>query len=572
MLAELRVRSFAIINELQARFGPGMTALTGETGAGKSILVDALHLVLGGRADPAVVRTGCDEAEVEALFHPRDAEAMDARLEALGLPAGRGELVVRRLVQREGKSRAWVNGALATARQLADATAGLLDISGQHEHVSLLDPEGHLGLLDAHAGLSGALAEYRAAFERLSQLSTEKAALQTSEAERARRLDYLKFCVEEIDRVAPREGEEESLQAERRVLAAAAKLREAAEAAEARLYSAEGAAVESAGAALRRVEEALAVDATLAPAAEMLRNAVAEMEEAARLLSRYAERLGGDGAARLEEIEERLEALHKLARKHGSVAEAVRLRAAMGDELRGLETHDERLAELEKELQRAAAEAAGLARKLGERRREAARAFARAVVERLSDLGMAATRFEARLSALAEGVDAGGLRLGPRGAERCDFLLSPNRGEELKELSRIASGGELSRVMLAVKGVLAERDPVETYVFDEVDAGIGGGTAEAVGRALQGVARAGRQVLVVTHLPQIAALADAHFTVDKVVVKGRTLSRLQQLAAEEERRHEIARMLSGELTSAALDHAREMLSRAEAPARKRARG
>jgi DNA repair protein RecN (Recombination protein N) len=457
---------------------------------------------------------------------------------------------------------------MATARQLSDATAGLLDISGQHEHVSLLDAEGHLGLLDAHAGLSADVAAYRAAFDRLSELAREKAALQTSEAERARRVDYLKFCLEELDRVAPGEGEEEALQNERRVLAASEKLREAAQTAEAGLYSGEGAAVEAAGAALRRVEEALAVDASLAPAAELLRTAVAEMEESARLLARYAEKIGGeDGKARLEEIEERIELLRKLARKHGSVAEAVRRRAEMAAELGGLESHDERLSSLDKELAGSQTKAAVLARDLGARRREAGRRFARAVIERLADLGMAGTRFEARLSALAEGVAADGLFLGPRGAERCDFLLSPNRGEELKELSRIASGGELSRVMLAVKGVMAERDPVETYIFDEVDAGIGGATADAVGRALHAVARTGRQVLVVTHLPQIAALAGAHFTVDKAVVKGRTVSRLQQLAADDARRHEIARMLSGKATGAALDHAAEMLARAAAPAR-----
>jgi len=552
MLELLRVRAFAIIEELEVHFEPGFNVLTGETGAGKSILVDALHLVLGGRAQADSVRTGAEEAEVQALFRPRDPTTCDARLETLGLPAAGSELVVRRTVQREGRSRAWVNGALATAAQLQAATRGLLDISGQHEHVGLLDAALHLDLLDAHAQLGELRAKFLQAFAALAEAERLRAQLDSDESQRAQRADWLKFQLDELEKTAPEPGEDEQLAQERRVLAAAEKLRAGAEEAEAVLAEAQPAK------AAKRLEEMATIDPALTALAQAVRGAAAELDEAARELSRYAARAGGD-PQRLEELDERIEVLRRIARKHGgTLATALQRRDQMRAELASLENHDEELARRQAEVQRLAAVARALAEKISEKRRSAAGAFSKAVAQELSALGMARSEISVRFEAAGEGAIAG---IGPRGLETAELLLSPNPGEELRPLSRIASGGELSRVLLAVKRVLAESDPVDAYLFDEVDAGIGGATADAVGRALAAVARR-RQIICITHLPQIAVFAGKHLTVEKEVVKGRTYSRVAAVDGDE-RVHELARLLSGKPTGVALEHARELLAAAQ---------
>ena len=569
MLELLRVRAFAIIDELEAHFAPGFNVLTGETGAGKSILVDALHLVLGGRAQAEVVRTGADEAEVQALFQPRDPAATDARLSALGLPAAGAEMVVRRTVQREGRSRAWVNGALATAAQLAQATRGLLDISGQHEHVGLLDAQTHLALLDGHAGVS--CGEYEAAFLALAEAERERARLDSDESARAERASFLRYQLDELEKADPRAGEDEALAQERRVLAAAEKLRGGAEEAEALLRSGDEAAVVAASRACKRLDELAGIDPSLAPVAAAVRGAAAELDEAGRTLARYAGRAGGD-PHRLEAIDERLELLRRLARKHGgSLAAALQRRETMNAELQSLEHHDESLAAAQARVRDLGERALQLGRTLSEKRRAAAAGFSRAVAAELSALGMALTEISVRFGPAGEGgIPVGGEVLGPRGLESAELLLSPNPGEELRPLARIASGGELSRVLLAVKRVLADADDVDTYLFDEVDAGIGGATADAVGRALAAVGK-GRQVICITHLPQIAVFAERHQVAEKEVRRGRTHSRVAAVEGEA-RVQELARLLSGQPTQVALQHARELLARARtrraAPARR----
>jgi DNA repair protein RecN (Recombination protein N) len=569
MLELLRVRAFAIIDELEAHFAPGFNVLTGETGAGKSILVDALHLVLGGRAQAEAVRTGADEAEVQALFRPRDPAATDARLSSLGLPAAGAELVVRRTVQREGRSRAWVNGALATAAQLAQATHGLLDISGQHEHVGLLDAQTHLSMLDGYAGLSRG--EYEAAFAALADAERERARLDSDESARAERASFLRYQLDELEKAEAKPGEDEALAQERRVLAAAEKLRGGAEEAEALLRSGDEAAVVAASRACKRLDELAGIDPALAAVAAAVRGAAAELDEAARTLSRYAGRAGGD-PQRLEAIDERLELLRRLSRKHGgSLAAALQRRETMKTELQSLEHHDEALAAAETRVRELSGKALRLGRALSERRRSAAAGFSRAVAAELASLGMARTEISVRFGPPGEGgIPAEGEMLGPRGLESAELLLSPNPGEELRPLARIASGGELSRVLLAVKRVLADADDVDTYLFDEVDAGIGGATADAVGRALSAVAR-GRQVICITHLPQIAVFAERHQVAEKEIRRGRTHSRVAAVEGEA-RVEELARLLSGQATPVALEHARELLEKARtrrpAPARK----
>ena len=557
MLELLRVRAFAIIDELEVHFASGFNVLTGETGAGKSILVDALHLVLGGRTQADSVRTGAEEAEVQALFRPRDPAECDARLSALGLPAAGGELVVRRTVQREGRSRAFVNGALATAAQLQQATRGLLDISGQHEHVGLLDAVLHLDLLDAHAALGALRAEYAAAFAALSEAERARAQLDSDESQRAQRADWLKFQLDELVKADPRPGEDEQLAQERRVLSAAEKLRAGAEETEGLLADA------GAARAAKKLEEMAAIDPALGKLAQAVRGAAAELDEAVRELSKYGSRSEGD-PQRLEELDERIELLRKIARKHGgTLALALSKQEEMSRELALLANHDEELSRRAEEVQRLSAAARTLAEKLSAKRRAAAAGFSKAVAGELAALGMK-SELDVRFTPVADGAISG---LGPRGLETAELLLSPNPGEELRPLARIASGGELSRVLLAVKRVLAESDPVDAYLFDEVDAGIGGATADAVGRALSAVARR-RQVICITHLPQIAVFAGKHLTVAKEILKGRTHSRVSPVDGDD-RIRELARLLSGKTTEVALEHARELLAAAQEPKRAR---
>jgi len=568
MLSALRIQNFAIIDELEVRFGPGFNALTGETGAGKSILVEALHLVLGGRARTEVIRTGEDEAAVEALFEGMD---LSDRLASLGLPTGGGELLIRRVVQRSGRGRAYVNGAIATVGILEQVCKGLVDISGQHEHVSLLDPELHLSLLDGWAGLHGELGRYREAYERFAAKLKERASLAMDDAERARRVDYLSFQIQEIERLDPQPGEDEQLAAQKRRLASAGKLRGAAEQAERILYSGESAAADLVGAALGQLGEAATLDPSLAPTVASLKTAQVELQEASRALANYARGIEAD-PARLAEVDERLEALKRLCRKHGGdLAASIGRLASMKAELSSVERHAERLGELEHECAERGREALALAQELSQKRQAAAGEFAQAVEAELGRLAMGKTVFRVSVQPVAPGEGSQaqfeGSALTAHGLDACELLISPNPGEDPKPLSRIASGGELSRVMLAVKRALAKSDPVPTYIFDEVDSGIGGAVAEVVGRLLKEVSRE-RQVLCITHLPQIAACADRHFTVEKRLRDGRTVSRVEALGSVA-RTREIARMLAGvEITPAAVRNAEEML---ESSARKRRR-
>ncbi|HET9555200.1 MAG TPA: DNA repair protein RecN [Anaeromyxobacteraceae bacterium] len=591
MLTTLRISGFAIVDAVEVRFGPGLNVLTGETGAGKSILVNALHLVLGGRMSADVLRDGAEEAVVEALFELPGDHPVFARLAAAGVappaPGEGAELLVRRVAARGGRGRAYVNGALVTASVLADALRGVVDISGQHEHVSLLDEASHLALLDAFAGADGApagegsapaarepplLARYRAAFARLAALSRERDGLVADGAERGRRADYLAFQLKELDALDPRPGEDEALEAERRVLASAEKLRDAARAAEGLSYGEDGSASEQVGLAVRALAEAAALDGRLGGPLQLLRSAAIELEEAGRELGRYGDAVGGD-PDRLGVVEDRLEALRALARKHGgSLAAAVARRGEMAAELASLSGGGERLLALGPEIDAAGAEAAALAGMLTRARKRAARAFAEAVQQELAGLAMARCQLEVAFAPPEGGLAAGGALLGPDGAEQARFLLAPNPGEAPRPLARIASGGELSRILLAVKRTLARRDPVQTYVFDEVDSGIGGAVAEAMGRVLAEVSR-GRQVVCITHLPQIAAFADRHHRVAKRVAAGRTTSEVTPLEEAAARRQEVARMMAGAtVTPAALEHAGALIEAARLPPAQGRRG
>jgi DNA repair protein RecN (Recombination protein N) len=576
MLTTLRIAGLAVVDEVEVRLGPGLNVLTGETGAGKSLLVSALHLVLGGRAGPDVVREGVEEAVVEAILELPDEHPALARLAAAGVPppergeTGAAEVLVRRVVSRTGRSRAFANGALCTLATLASALRGVVDLTGQHEHVSLLDPGTHLDLIDAFAGTSGrgGLRErYREAFEAFSALAREERALAEDEDERARRVDYLAFQLRELEDADARPGEDVALEAERKVLASAARLADAARGAEGLVYGGEGSAAERVGQALRALSEAVALDPRLEGTLALLRSAAAEVEEAGRELDRYAQGLGGD-PDRLQAVDDRLAALRALARKHGgSLEAALARREEMRAELARLSGSGERRGQAQREAAERGAEAARIAEELSRERRRAAQAFSRAVMEELPSLAMARCRVEVSLAAVDSGPEVQGRRLGPAGAEGAEVLIAANPGEAARPLARVASGGELSRVLLAVKRALSRADPVSTYVFDEVDSGIGGAVAEAVGRALRDVARE-RQVICVTHLPQVAAFGDRHCRVEKRVAGGRSSAAVVPLATEEERCAEVARMLAGQtVTASAREHAAELLAGAREPRR-----
>jgi DNA repair protein RecN (Recombination protein N) len=581
MLTALRISGFAIVDRVEVEFGPGLNVVTGETGAGKSILMDALHLVLGGRMGSDVLRDGADEVVVEALFELPPGHAVLERVAASGLPApaGSGELLVRRTSSRSGRGRAFINGALCTVGMLETCLRGLLDVTAQHEHVSLLDESTHLPLLDAFAGAAGdggPGAPYREAWARLEQVRREKEALVAACEGRARRAEELRFAVQEIEAVRPARGELEQLERERRVLAGAEKLRGAARTCEALVYGEDGSAAERIGRALRAMADAAAVDPRLEPVVGSLRAASAEVDDAGRALVRYAEAIDSD-PERLAQVEERLGLLRALARRHGGTLDAVLERlAAMRQELATVEGAGERLDQLEAAAREAAAAAIARAAELTEARRKAATAIGREVRRELDALAMGRCTLEVAFAAPDHGVVHGGVTLGPSGAESARLLLSVNPGEPPRPLARIASGGELSRIVLALKRALARIDPVETYVLDEVDAGIGGGVAEAVGRLLARVARE-RQVICVTHLPQVAAFAEHHLRVEKRVRGGRTSASVSTLASPDERRVEVARMLAGmTVTDSALQHARALIdgarSRAAAPGPGREQG
>lgn len=595
MLTTLRISGFAIVDAIEVRFGPGLNVLTGETGAGKSILVNALHLVLGGRMSADVLRDGADEAVVEALFELPAGHPVFARLEAAGLvPAGGApsaearELLVRRVAARGGRGRAFVNGALCTLSMLEDALKGTVDISGQHEHVSLLDPATHTTLLDAYAlrqaqggreprplpPEEAPVDRYHLAYGALAALVREREALAADEGERARRADYVAFQLVELDRADPKPGEIEALEDERRVLASAEKLREAARAAEALAYGEEGSASERVAQAARALAEAALLDRRLEPTLALLRSAAVELEEAGRELGRYADAAGGD-PERLQGVEERLDVLRALARKHGgSLEQALARRAEMQAELARLRGGGERLAAIDGEIAARGREAMKLAKQIGRIRAEAARGFAASVRRELEELAMGRCRIEVALLPPDAGVPVDGTVLGPTGAERAEVLIAPNPGEPPRPLAKIASGGELSRILLAVKRTLSRSDPVATYVFDEVDAGIGGAVAEAMGRVLSEVSR-GRQVICVTHLPQVAAFADRHHRVEKRIHGGRTHAGVAPLESDDDRRREVARMIAGAtITDSALEHAGALIraARAQPPDERGERG
>jgi len=557
MLRTLTVRDFAIIEELELVLEPGLNVITGETGAGKSILLQALDVALGGRPDADLVRTGAEEAVVEALFTDLPAAARE-RLAGAGLPVDevRAEIVVRRVIARGGRTRAYVNGSLGTLALLRELAPHLLQVYGQDEHQALRRVESHRELLDAAGGLGRTLDEMRARWSRVVA-ARDAVARARAEGEAAmERAETLRAQSAELVRANLIPGEEEGLAAERGRLVHAERLAAIATGAEETIYSGEGAIVESLGRVLASVREAVRLDGSLDPTRALIESALAELEEAGSTLGRYARDLTPD-AARLEAVEERLAQLARLRRKYAAtIAELIRRRDDVGAELTTLDGGNEAVLELEAAVETARRAAAEWAGRLSVERRRVARDLTRSLLRELNALELDGARFDVRF------VETEERALGPDGWDEVEFFLSTNPGEEPRSLARVASGGELSRIMLALKTLAASEDRGASLIFDEVDAGIGGAVAEVVGKKLRQLGRA-RQVLCITHLPLIAAFAEHHVVVTKRVADGRTYSSARPLTTTE-RVAELARMMGGEnLTREVREHAEQLLRRAQ---------
>jgi DNA repair protein RecN (Recombination protein N) len=535
MLRFLSIRRLAVIDAVEVEFGPGLNVLTGETGAGKSILVEAVGLLLGGRASGDLVRTGEESATIEAIFE-----------------TGGAELLVRREVTAQGRSRAFVNGELATAGALKDLAARVIELHGQHEHHTLLDPSSHLAALDAFGALGGLSGAVGTAFEAVRTLAEALVRVRRAAADRDARLELLAFQVAELDRARVKAGEDEQLTETRRVLASAERVERLCTESYGDLYEKDGAVLASLGGVWRRVAELATLDREFQPYLDARDAIKPQLEDLALFLRRYADGIEAS-PARLQEIEERLALIERLKRKYGpTLPEVIAHHGRLRQELDELDRSGDRQVELERDHGAARARYLDLAGRLSDARRRVAPDFARELEALLGELAMERTQFQPRFNPdpLPESAWTGS------GVDAVEFYVSPNPGEDPRALARIVSGGELSRIMLAIKTLTAtsrhgwsdadDRPPGEAapgLVFDEVDAGIGGRAADVVGRKLRALGSA-FQVLCITHLPQIAAYADRHFLIEKRVEGGRTLTRVARLD-EVGRVDELARMLGG---------------------------
>jgi DNA repair protein RecN (Recombination protein N) len=566
MLRELTIRNLAVLEEAKVAFSAGLNVLTGETGAGKSIVIDALLLVRGARVQADLIRTGAETASVEAVFEVPPTGPVAAILDEAGHAPADGQLVIKRELSRSGRHRVFVNDSAATVGLLERLGDVLVEIHGQHEHQRLMEPARQLDLLDRFAGCEEARLRLGEGWRQWDTARSELARIRDEAREGARKEELYRWELSEIDAVQLRDGEEDELRGERRRLQNAERiyaglqevmdlLQEDAQAAGARL-----------GRATSLLRDLSRFDPDVGAPIEALEGAQAYVEDAVARARALRDRAVLD-PDRLRLVDERLDAISGIKRKYGETAAAVSAyREEIARALDRIERHDAIVEETQAEVARASEAASRQGRELSETRAEAAPRLERLIQRELRTLGMDHARFRVTLrreTAGAEDLASGpdGWRLGPRGAESAEFLLSANPGEELKPLAKVVSGGELSRTMLAIKTILAASEDVPSMVFDEVDAGIGGRVADAVGHKLRQTA-AGRQVLCVTHLAPIAAYAEHHLLVDKRVAKGATKTTVTALVASGQV-EEIARMLGGErITDASRRHARELLKAA----------
>ncbi len=556
MLLELNIENIALIESLRIEFGQGLNVLTGETGSGKSIVVDCVNLVLGGRAERDLVRTGAEKGRVQALFDVSGCAPARALAEELGADCEDGLLAVSRELSRGGRNVCRVSGAIVPLSALRRLTGMLMDIHGQHEHQSLLNPARHIDFLDAFgdAGHAARMEQVRKLHAERTQQASALKKLLSDAAEKARLIDMLTFQTGEIAEAKLKPGEEERLTAKLRVLENAEKIHEGVDRAYALTYRG-GSRAASAQELLQRAAEAMEGIAGIDPRYEALSGRLRELyysvQDVGYELQDILDHLTFD-PAKIDKISERLDQIDRLERKYGpSLEDVIAFGERAGARLEELRASDERVEERRAALKRVDAELKTACEALTQSRRTLADGLSRAVMEQLGDLGMAKTRFEIRIEPEA--------KPGAMGADRVEFLISPNPGEPLKPMSAIASGGELSRIMLALKAISMDAGGVDSMVFDEIDTGVSGRMAQVVGEKMCRIARS-HQVLCVTHLPQIAALGDVHFVVEKRTDGERTQTSVHRLN-DEGRVRELSRLVGGaEDSESSLSHARHMLS------------
>jgi DNA repair protein RecN (Recombination protein N) len=567
VLRELRVKNLAVIESLAVPFGPGLNVLTGETGAGKSIIIDALTLLLGERAQPAeTIRTGAETATIEAVFDAPRKSPIATLMQEHGIGLEDAVLVIRRELVRGARGRVFLNDSNTTLALLEKLGELLVEVHGQHEHQALLRPGRHLDLLDAFGGLGILRDRLRQRHDEWKSVAAELEALRATARDTTARTREYQDAIAEIDAAKLRAGEEEELRDERRRLMNAERLAEGANAAYRELYDDQLSGVDRAGRVATLLREMARIDSGVQPALQALETALVQLDETARALRTYRDGVVFD-TPRLEAIDRRLDEIGRLKRRYGDSVDLVLAhRARVEADLGTLARAGEDEGKLAERAERLRAELVTRAADLAERRDQSVTRLETAVLAELGALDLETAVFRVRLARERAGngelgVGPEGWRLGPRGVDQAEFLFSGNAGEDARPLARIGSGGELSRTMLALKVVLAATDAVPVLVFDEVDVGIGGKTADTVGKKLRQVSRA-RQVLCVTHLPQIAAYADQHFRVEKREEDGRTATTVAALT-KGDRVREVARMLGGEsVTDTSLRHAHELITQA----------
>ncbi len=560
MLSELVVHNFAIIRHLDVSFQPGLNILSGETGAGKSILVGAVNLILGSRASQEMIRTGTNEATVEAVFLLSDRAGLRERLHEWGLEAT-DEILIRRTISRSGRNRVHVNHQLLTLQQLQQLAKGLISVSGQHEHQLLLDSEIHLGLLDAFGNLESASEAVGKIYAGWSKTREELHKLRKFKQDQASQMDWMRFQLQELESAKLEPNEDKKLEQERNLLKHAATIRDAAQGAHQIIYAGRGAMLEQLAAVEKNVETLQSIDPSQAPLTNHLEQVRIHLEELSHSLQQYAHKISFD-PQRMSAVEERLAVLQKLGKKYGGTVEAMLQRLEELKKSLSLEEDVEFQEEqLEKELEKLGREYLQEAKELSRRRREAALRLSEEVEKTLAALDMPKARFAVGFYEEDSSQKDSKPPFTPTGIDRVEFLLSANPGEDLKPLVRVASGGELSRILLALKSLLSRRGEAETLIFDEVDTGIGGRTAELVGLQLERLA-ARHQVICITHLPQIACYGEHHYKVMKQTVDDETVTDIRLLSPED-RIEELARMLGGiAISEKTRAHAEELRQRA----------
>jgi len=535
VLTLLRIKNLALVQELEWQMGPGFIAVTGETGVGKSIIIGALQLLLGERADKSLIRTGADLCTVEAVFTGKELQKSNPQLVESGIEPCENDLILKRTLSSTGTNRQFINGSLTTLSILKNLGDELVDLHGPHDHQSLLSPETQLSLLDSFARVEAQLGEYRKHYRQLQTLLAEQAALNTAETAREQELDLLRHQITEIKSANLVAGEEEEIERRYKLASNSKRLIELATGVANKLSEADGSVLSQLAETQRLLRELEKIDSSIAQLSSAHTASVVELSEIARSLSAYAEKFDLD-PQQLAALEQRVSLFETLKRKYGdSIGEVIAFGERAVERMRTIEGRDAELERLAREIDNVRTQMNRAGEALRKLRAKAAPKLCENIRRNLRDLGFRQSEFEAKLNALDEP--------GPNGFDSVELLFSPNPGEPLKPLRAIASSGEISRLMLAIKSALAAHDAIPLLVFDEIDTNVGGEIAHAVGARMQMLGR-DHQVICITHLPQVAATASSHFVVTKDVARGRTFSNLHEVTGKG-RQEEIARMLGG---------------------------